>query len=131
MCRSSPHKKFSATEREALAVIDGIKRFQPYLHGRKFTIHADHNALKWLMSIQDPTGNVARWALLIQQFDFNIVHRPCVTNGNAHALSRRSYGTCELNALDSPGLQSQRIHDFQRRDPDLWEIIDYLESDYI
>ena len=122
-------RNYSATEREALAVIDGIKRFQPYLHGRKFTIYTDHNALKWLMSIQDPTGRVARWALLIQQFDFDIVHRPGVTNGNADALSRRSYGTCELNALDSPGLQSQRIHDFQRRDPDLWEIIDYLESE--
>ena len=122
-------RNYSATERECLALIDGIKRFQPYLYGRKFTIYTDHNALKWLMSIQDPTGRVARWALLIQQFDFDIVQRPGTSNGNADALSRRHYGTCQLNALDSPGLQSTRIYDFQRRDPDLWELIDYLESE--
>ena len=50
-------------------------------------------------------------------------------NGNADALSRRPFGRCELNALDSPELQSKRVHDFQRSDPDLWEIIDYLESE--
>ena len=122
-------RNYSATEREALAVIDGVKRFQPYLYGRKFTIHTDHSALKWLMSMQDPTGRLARWSLLIQQFDFDIVHRPGKTNGNADALSRRHYGTCNLNALDVPGLQTQRLFDFQRKDPDLREIIEYLESD--
>ena len=67
---NAAERNYSATEREALAVIDGIKRFQAYLYGRKFYIHTDHSALKWLMSIQDPTGRIARWSLLIQQFDF-------------------------------------------------------------
>ena len=59
-------RNYSATEREALAVIDGIKRFQSYFYGRKFYVHTDHSALKWLMSVQDPTGRIARWSLLIQ-----------------------------------------------------------------
>ncbi|KAL9978457.1 hypothetical protein ACROYT_G015976 [Oculina patagonica] len=80
-------RNYSATEREALAVIDGIKRFQSYLYGRRFYIHTDHSALKWLMSIQDPTGHLARWSLLIQQFDFEIIHRPGKSNGNADALT--------------------------------------------
>lgn len=53
---NAAEKNYSATEHEALAVIDGIKRLQAYLYGRKFYIHTDHSALKWLMSIQDPTG---------------------------------------------------------------------------
>lgn len=53
---NAAEKNYSATEREALAVIDGIKSLQAYLYGRKFYIHTDHSALKWLMSIQDPTG---------------------------------------------------------------------------
>ena len=122
-------RNYSTTEREALAVIDGVKRFQPYLYGHKFTIHTDHSALKWLMSMQDPTGRLARWSLLIQQFDFDIVYRPGKTNGNADALSRRHYGTCNLNALDVPGLQTQRLFNFQHNDPDLSKIIEYLESD--
>ena len=114
-----------------MAVIDGIKRFQPYLRAKKFVIHTDHNALKWLMSIQDPSNRIARWTLLIQQFDFDIVHRPGTTNGNADALSRRLYGTCSLNALEHVGVKTKEIYDFQRRDSDLADIIDYLENDQL
>ena len=124
-------RNYSATEREALAVIDGIKRFQPYLRAKKFVIHTDHNALKWLMSIQDPSNRIARWTLLIQQFDFDIVHRPGTSNGNADALSRRLYGTCSLNALEHVGVKTKEIYDFQRRDSDLADIIDYLENDQL
>ena len=85
---NSAERNYSATEREALAVIDGIKGFQPYLQGQNFTIYTDHNALRWLMSLADPSGRLARWSLLIQQFDFDAVHRPGVVNGNADALSR-------------------------------------------
>lgn len=38
---------YSPTEKEALAVIDGSKKFQPYLHGRPFIVHTNHYALKW------------------------------------------------------------------------------------
>ncbi len=65
---NSAELSYSATEKEALAVIEGIKKFQPYLHGRKFTVHTDHHALKWLMTIKDVTGRLARWSLFIQQF---------------------------------------------------------------
>ena len=77
---NSAELSYSATEKEALAVIEGIKKFQPHLHGRKFTVHTDHHALKWLMTIKDVTGRLARWSLFIQQFDFDIKHRPGVTN---------------------------------------------------
>lgn len=80
---NSAELSYSATEKEALAVIEGIKKFQPYLYGRKFTVHTDHHALKWLMTIKDVTGRLARWSLFIQQFDFDIKHRPGITNGNA------------------------------------------------
>lgn len=121
-------RNYSATEREALAVVDGIKRFQSYLYGRKFYIHTDHNALKWLMSVHDPTGRIARWSLLIQQFDFEIIHRAGVANANADAFSRRQYGTGNLNALSSAGIQTDQIHAFQGKDKEIGEIIDYLEN---
>ena len=48
-------------------------------------------------------------------------------NGNADAISRRPKPP--LAALDTPGPQLQRIHDLQRRDPDLSDIIRYLETE--
>ena len=119
-------KNYSVTEREALAVVAGIKYFQPYVYGRRFTVHTDHNAVRWLMNIKEPTGRLARWAVLLQQYDFNIVHRSGKSNGNADALSRRDYDNL-IAPLDKGGVQTEKIRDLQRRDPALADIIEYLE----
>ena len=82
---------YSATEHEALAVVDGIKRYRLYLFGAKFVIHTDDSSLSWLKNVKDPTGRLARWALQLQQYDFEILHSPGSVNGNADALSHRMY----------------------------------------
>ena len=64
------------TEKECLAVIWAIKHYRIYLYGTKFTVVTDHKALHLLMTITDPTGRLARWALYIQAYTFDIVHRP-------------------------------------------------------
>ena len=50
------------------------------------------------MNIKDATGRLARWALLLQQYNFEIIHRPGCQNGNADALSRRPYPGRQQNA---------------------------------
>ena len=64
--------------------------------------------------------------MLLQQYDFEIVHRSGTSNGNAHALSRREYDSV-VAALDTSGVQTERIKELQRKDPDLADIIEYLE----
>ena len=66
-------QNYSTTEREALAFFGGIKKFQPYLHNHKFIVVTDHSSVRWLMNVKDASGRLARWALLLQQYDFNIV----------------------------------------------------------
>ena len=88
-------QNYSTTEREALALVEGIKKFQPYLHNHKFTVVTDHSSLQWLMNIKDATGRLARWSLLLQQYDFNIIHRPGKHHSNADGLSRRPYENCD------------------------------------
>ncbi len=125
-------QNYSTTEREELALVEGIKKFQPYLFGRKFTVVTDHSSLRWLMNVKDATGRLARWSLLLQQYDFDIVHRPGREHSNADSLSRRPYelDSCS-NTLQKEDPQLTRTREFQKRDPELSEIIDFVEDDVV
>ena len=119
-------RSYSVTEREALMVVKGIKHFQTYLHGCHFTVHTDHNVLHWLVNVKDPTGHLAHWSLLLQQYNFNIEHSAGINNGNVNVLSPQPYTT--IAAFDIPGPQLPHINDMQRKDSDLVDIIFYLEN---
>ena len=127
---NTAERNYSTTEREAPAIVEGIKKFRNYLHDRKFVIHTDHHALRWLMSIKDPSGRLARWALLLQQYDFTIEYKSGKQNLDADALSRRSYGTqLHIGAYDLPGVPIDRIRELQRKDAELSDLITFLETD--
>ena len=89
---STAEKNYSTTEREALGMIYSINKFRHYLLGRKFTFHVDHSALLYLVNKQALTGRLARWMLLLQEFDFQIQHRPGVQHVVADYLRRLESG---------------------------------------
>jgi len=70
-----------------LAAVMAVKTFHPYLHGLKFKLVTDHQPLTWLMTKQDLVNQHARWAMMLQQYDFTIEHRPGANHQNADALS--------------------------------------------
>ena len=121
-------RNYSMTERESLAVVDGVRHFQTYLYGRQLTVLTDHNAVRWLMNIKEPTGRLARWALLLQQHDFTIEYCSGTSDGNADALSQRTYHPV-VAAYEIPGVQVEEIWELQRKDPTLADIITYLETE--
>ena len=79
---------YTITEKECLAVILSVKNWIIYLYGKKFTIITDHIALKWLMNLKDPTGRLARWAIYLEVFDLEIIHRAGRIHSNVDGLSR-------------------------------------------
>ena len=119
-------RNYTTTEREALALVEVIKKLQPYLHDRKLVVYTHHSSLRWLMNVKDATSRLARWALLLlnQQYNFDIIHRPGCQNGNADALSRRPYPTTNLNALQQSDPEIEKICEKQRKDLELSEITD-------
>ena len=73
------------------------------------------------MTVEDPKGRLAKWSLLLQQFDFTIHLRGGKSNGNAEALSRRPYCDAQMSAFSGVGDQTDVILFYQRRDTNfLW-----------
>ena len=128
---SPQERNYSATEREALAVLDGIKHFRTYLYGHKFFIVTDHHALKWLMNIKEPTGRLAHWSLEIQQHDFEVIYCAGRLNGNADALSRYPYESLAVAAMSSMSHRAEEIRELQNRDPQIAAMIDYLTLGFL
>ena len=66
-------KKYTTTEREALAVIYACKKFQHYLLGYMIVFHTDHDSLKYLVNKPDLSCRIARWILLLQEFNYEVM----------------------------------------------------------
>ena len=67
-------------------------RENPFLDYHAFKEGGDlgshHQPLRWLMELNKLTGKLTRWALLLQDYDFEVVHRAGITNLDANGLSR-------------------------------------------
>lgn len=68
-------KNYSTTELECLAVLWAVEKWKCYLDGYQFFVVTDHASLKWLDNLKDPTGRLGRWAVRLQQFDYEVIHR--------------------------------------------------------
>lgn len=84
-------EKYHSYELEVLAVIKAIKKFRVYLLGIKFKIISDCSAFKMTMSKKDLVTRVGRWALLLEEYDYEIEHRSGNRMGHVDALSRNPH----------------------------------------
>lgn len=94
-------KKYSSYELEALAIIEGVKKFRHYLYGKTFKIVTDCQAFQKTLHKKDLTTRVARWVLLLEEYNYVIEHRPGSKMQHTDALSRNPYiGYVELSLCD-------------------------------
>jgi hypothetical protein len=80
--------------------------FRTYLYGAQFTVYTDNIALQWLKGLNNPAARLARWSILLSQFDYEIIHRPGRDNKMADYMSRpvlmtiKDLSELETNALE-------------------------------
>lgn len=86
-------ERYSQLEKEALALIFGVKRFHQYLYGHTFTLITDHKPLATILGPHTGIPTLAaawlqRWALLLSAYQYDIQYWNGKEHANADALSR-------------------------------------------
>ncbi|GFW98076.1 hypothetical protein TNCV_2491321 [Trichonephila clavipes] len=80
-------EKYSSYELEVLAVVNALKKFRTYLLGNHFKIITDCSAFQKTMD-NDLVTRIARWTLLLEEYDYETVHRSGQRMQHVDALSR-------------------------------------------
>ncbi len=85
-------KKWSVTDLEALALTHSVKKFHVYLQSQPFQVLTDHAALIPIFKGTRPLSpKLARYAMFLSDYRFEIKHEKGTVNSAADALSRRPY----------------------------------------
>jgi len=85
---SEVERRYSQTEKEALALVWACERFHVYLGGIEFKLITDHKPLEVIYGRRSkPSARIERWVLRLQQYNFEVVYRTGRDN-IADALSR-------------------------------------------
>ncbi|CAF4461630.1 unnamed protein product [Didymodactylos carnosus] len=121
-------RKYSAPERECLAIVWGTQHFRPYLEGRSFEVWTEHRSLTWLKNIKDPTSRLARWAMKLDAYDMVIKHRPERANSNTDTLSRYPLKSEIIDVLQSNGIMIGPSEENQETAVNLWDSCSILEN---
>ena len=138
-------RNYAQLEKEALALVFGVKKFYSYLLGHPFTLITDHRPLLGLLSECKSTSpqasaRVKRWALYLSMFEYTLTFRNTTAHANADALSRlplpdkpdHHFQPTELVLLvahlESAPVSADQIAEATRRDPVLSTISQFVHQ---
>ena len=141
---SPAERNYSQLEKEALAIIFGIKRFHQYLYS---TLYSDHKPLERIFSESHATPSMAsakiqRWALTLAACQYTVKYKPGKNMSTADALSRlplkHSFSNSEvpmpgdlihlLNHLEESIVTAAQIKDWTDKDPFLSRVRKLVEN---
>jgi hypothetical protein len=82
-------RNYSPTEREALALKEGLIKFQAYLEGERIYAITDHAALTWSKTYQNVNRRLLSWGTIFSAYpNMKIVHRAGRVHSNVDPISR-------------------------------------------
>lgn len=141
---SKSEQNYAQIEKEALALIFGIKKFHQYLFGRKFTLITDHKPLMAILGPKKSIPSMAaarlqRWAVLLSAYDYQLEFRPSQSHSNADGLSRLPLPTVKpvayseeptlfnISQIEALPVTSQSIRQATKKDALLSKVFQYTK----
>ena len=139
---SAVERRYSQTEKEALAVVWGCERFHMYLIGTEFDLLTDHKPLQFMYApTGKPPARVERWVLRMQPYKYRIKHVPGKSNP-ADPLSRlpvvdapqrdrdiaEEYIDAVLTYAVPKAMSREEIREATAKDPCLTKVMETLRS---
>lgn len=68
-------KNYDILNLEATCIIWALKTLRQFVYGRKLIIITDHLSLCYLRTLKNPTGRLARYLLILSEFDADIIQK--------------------------------------------------------
>ena len=139
---NAAERNYSIIEKEALAIIFGVKKFHQFLYGHPFAITTDHKPLEGLLNEKKgipalAAPRIQRWALTLSAYEYKISYKAGQTNGNADGLSRLPLPEMP-NSVPVPGetillmehlegtpVHSGHIKEWTKRNPILSQVLGF------
>ena len=72
-------------------------------------IQTDHANLQWLQAVSTQKRRLARWAMRLAEYDFELQHPSGKNNGNADALSRCPITSCAASTESTSPLDVDNL----------------------
>ena len=89
-------KRYSTTEKEALAIVWACERYNVYLYGTEFELVTDHKPLEVIYSSKSsPSARVQRWVLRLLPYSFRVKYQ----QGSRNIADFLSRVTVEKNEI--------------------------------
>ncbi|OJT05306.1 Transposon Ty3-I Gag-Pol polyprotein, partial [Trametes pubescens] len=85
---TSAQRAYHTYEQEALAIMEGLLKWEDKLLGRDIRIVTDHKALEFMKGVKNPNRRQIRWYEYLARFDYDITYIPGRLNKVADCLSR-------------------------------------------
>ena len=98
-------RRYSQTEKEALASVWACERFHLYLYGREFELITDHKPLEYIYTPRSkPSARIERWMLRLQAYQYRVKYTP----------GKANISDC-LSRLITDNSKNSEISDFNER----------------
>ena len=136
---NTAESKYGATEQELMAIVMAIRHFAKFLYNTTFTIFTDNIACVSLMRKPNVSHRLARWALSVQEFSYEVKHKVGSQNYVCDALSRAKVDA--IAGLDSSEtepevvksdlmteMKDRHVREAQRKDFYLGPILLYMKT---